>query len=80
MSATNRCMLHAAMSRARVMQHLVHGDRQSVLVTQHGLGQRIADQDNVDTGLVHQARAGVVVGSETSNRFVVEFFSRREAR
>jgi len=55
------------------VQHFVERDRKRVLVSQHGLGQRVADQNNVDPGLSDQARGGLVVRGETSYRFVVEF-------
>jgi hypothetical protein len=38
------------------------------------MGQRVADQDNVDAGLVHQARAGVVIGGEAGDDFLTLFF------
>ncbi len=49
-------MLHATVGGAGVVQHFVQRDRKRVLVTQHGLGQRVADQNDVDAGLVDQAR------------------------
>ena len=54
------------------MQHLVDGDRERVLVAEHGHGQRIADQGNIDAGLVDQARGRVVVGGEAGDGFVVK--------
>ena len=56
-------------------------DRERVLVAQHGLGQRVADQNHVHAGLVDQARGGIVVGGETGDRFVVKFlFAERSDR
>ena len=60
-------VLDAAAHGFDVMQHLVHGDRQRVLVAQHGHGQRVADQSNVDAGLVDQARGGVVVSGQAGD-------------
>ena len=49
-------MLYAAMRGPGVVQHFVERDRKRVLVPQHGLGQRIADQNDIDPGLIDQAR------------------------
>ena len=65
--------LHAAAHGARVMQHLLHGDGQSVFVAQHDHAQRIADQHHVDAGFVDQPRAGIVICGETGNEFVTLF-------
>ena len=56
--------MHGAAHGARVVQHLVHGDGKRVFVAEDHHGQRVADKDEVDAGLVHQARGGVVVGGE----------------
>jgi hypothetical protein len=47
---------HGAANGAGVMQHLVHGDGQGVVVAQNHHGQRIAHQQQVDAGLICQAR------------------------
>ena len=65
--------LHPAAHGAGVVQHLLHGDRQGVLVAQHDHAERVAHQHHVDAGLVDQARAGVVVGCEAGNEFVTLF-------
>src|SRR5580698_624244 len=63
---------------ARVMQHFVNRDRKRVFVAQHGLGERVADQDDVDRGVIHQACSSVVVGGQTSNGLMLEFlFAKR---
>src|SRR5579863_9099511 len=56
-----------------MMQHFVNSDRERILVAQHGLGQRVADQDNVDGGFIHQARSGIVVGRQASDGLMLEF-------
>src|SRR5580692_4056227 len=56
-----------------MMQHLVHRDRERVVVTKNGLRQRIAHQNHLNPGLVDQARSGVIVSSKASDRFVPEF-------
>ena len=72
-------MLNSPMRGAGVVQHFVQRDRQSVLIAQHGLGQRVTDQHDVDAGLVDQARGRIVVRSQAGNRLVMEFLSRRDA-
>ena len=55
---------HGAAHGARVVQHLVHGDGERVFVAEDHHGQRVADKDEIDAGLVDQPRGGVVVGGE----------------
>ena len=45
--------------RGDVVRHVVDGDLEGVLVAEHGVGHRVADQDQVDAGGV----AMVAVGS-----------------
>src|SRR6202035_313118 len=56
-----------------MMQHLIHGDRERVVVSENSLRQRITHQDHFDPSLIHKARGGVVVRSKTADRFVSEF-------
>ena len=46
---------------AGVMDHLVHGDGEGVVIAQHHHGQRVPDQDHIDAGFVHQPCGGIVV-------------------
>ncbi len=55
---------HGAAHGARVVQHLVDGDGQRVFVAEDDHGERVADEDEIDAGLVDKARGGVVVGGE----------------
>src|SRR5579872_4494038 len=64
---------HASPHCFHVVQHLLHRHRQRILVTEYGLRQRIAYQNHLDSGIVHNSRSRVVVGGETSNGFVAEF-------
>lgn len=59
--------------RFHVVQHLVHGDPERVLLPKHALSEGIVHQDHLDAGFVHQARGGVVVGGKAGDRFVSEF-------
>ena len=56
--------------RTGVVQHLVGGDRQRILIAQHSLGQGVADQHNVNTGLIYQACSGIVVRGQAGDGFV----------
>jgi hypothetical protein len=60
----------SAANGARVVQHLLHGDGQSAVITEHGHAQRIADENHVNAGLIYQARSGIVVGGQRSDRLV----------
>src|ERR1700752_4252848 len=46
------------------MEHLFHGNKKCVLVTENDHPKRIADKDGVDSGLVHCQGGGIVIGSE----------------
>ena len=59
--------LGSAPGCAGVVQHLIHAHRHGVLVAQHHHGQRVAHQDHVNAGLIHQARGGIVVGGQASD-------------
>src|ERR1035437_4459207 len=65
-------ILHAPVHGLDVVQHLVHRNRERVLVTKHGHSQRVADQDNVDASLVDQARRGIVVGGQAGDGFALK--------
>jgi len=54
----------AAAHRLHVVEHLVHRHRQRVVVAEHHHRERVADQHQVDAGLVGEKRAGVVVGGD----------------
>src|SRR5271163_1417364 len=54
--------------RTGVVQHFVYGDRQSAVETHDHHGQRIADQNEVDSRLVHQSRSRIVVGGQRGDR------------
>jgi len=58
---------NGAANGSRVVKHLVDGDGERVVMAHHDHCQRVADKDQVDTGLVDKARGGVVVGGERSD-------------
>ncbi len=66
-------VLHATPHGLGVVKHFVHRDRERVRVAEHGHGQRVADQNNVDGSLVHQARAGIVVGGQAGDGLMLKF-------
>ena len=76
--------LHAASDGAGVVQHLVHGDWKGGLVTEDGHADGVADEDDINTGLVDEPRCGVVVGGERGERVAgaldIEKILRRNAR
>jgi len=59
---------------ADVMEHFVDRDRKRVLVAEHGHGQGIADEGDIDSGFIDQARGGVVVSGQASDGFVKDLF------
>ena len=56
--------LDGAADGAGVVQHVVHGDAEGVWVAEDGHAEGVADEEDVDAGLVDQAGGGVVVGGE----------------
>ena len=54
----------AAHDGARVMEHVVEGDRERVLVSEHDHADRVADEHRVHAGLVEQTRHRCVVGRQ----------------
>ena len=55
---------NGAANGAGVVQHLVHGDGEGVVVAEDDHGERVADQQEIDAGFVDEAGAGVVVRGE----------------
>jgi hypothetical protein len=55
---------HAPGDGLRVMQHLLHRDRERVRVAQDVVRDRVADEEDRDAGLVEDPRGGEVVGGE----------------
>ncbi|GBD19287.1 hypothetical protein HRbin27_01793 [bacterium HR27] len=52
-----------------VVEHIGERDRDRRLVTQHGVAERVADQDDRDTGLVSEPRSRIVVGRDHHDPF-----------
>ncbi len=61
---------HGAAHGAGVVQHLIHGDRQSAVIAEHHLGERVSDQDQVHAGFIGKAGGGVIVGGEGDDGLV----------
>ena len=71
-------IFHGAPDSLGVVQHLVNGDRECVVISEHGLGQRIADQDDVDASLVNQACGGIVVCGQAGDGLAMKYlFAQR---
>src|ERR1039458_8757176 len=75
-----KCPFDAAPYRTRVVQHLLHSNRQGIFIAQHHHAERVADQDHVNAGLIHQPRAGIVVGGQTSDDFLTLLFFEKGGR
>ncbi len=72
--------LHTASDGAGVMQHLVHGDGESVVIAKHGHANGVADENDVDASLIDQARCGVVVRCQGRNRLTGAFHFKEGLR
>jgi hypothetical protein len=68
-----QCALDAGADGARVVNHVVERDVDCVLVTEHDVGERVADEDDVGSGFVNDARGRVVVSREADKRFAAFF-------
>ena len=44
-----------------VMDHIFHGNRECIRISQHGIPQGIAHQDHVDPGTLHQPCCRIIV-------------------
>ena len=60
----------AAAHSTRVVQHLVHGDGQGAFEAHHHHGQRVANQQQVDAGLIRETRGGVVISGQRRDRLM----------
>ncbi len=59
--------LHGPRHGPGVVDHLVHGHGHGVLVAQDDHAQGIADQDEIDAGLVQDLRRRVIVGRQADD-------------
>ena len=50
-----------------VMQHLLHRHRQGVTVTQHGCGERVAHQCQMNSGRIGIPRGGEIIGGQAGD-------------
>ena len=55
---------HGAAHSAGMVEHLVDGDGERVFVAENDHGERVANEDEVDAGLIGETRGGIVVGGE----------------
>ena len=62
--ADDQGVLRAAGDGGAVVDHVFDGHGQGVLVTEHHVAQRVADEDAVDAGLILELGGGVIVGRE----------------
>ena len=54
-----------------VVEHLVHGDGESVFMAEDDHGERVADEEQVDSCIVDEAGTGVVIGGESGDGFAL---------
>ena len=59
--ADDEGVLSAAGDGGTVVDHVLHGDGEGVLVAEHDVAEGVADEDAVDAGLVLELGGGVVV-------------------
>ena len=67
--ADHQRRLQAAAHGLAEHHHLVHRDRLGAGIAEHDHRRRVADQDEVDAGLLGDPRRGVVVGGDHHDRF-----------
>jgi hypothetical protein len=56
--------MHGAANGAGVVEHLVHGDGKGIFVAKRDHGERVADEEEIYSGFVNEAGAGVVICGE----------------
>ncbi len=54
---------------ARVVNHLVHRDAERIRQTHDDVRARIADEQHIDPGVVHEFRGGIIVGGQHGDLF-----------
>ena len=64
-------MLRAPHHRLGMMDHLIHGDRKGVLITQDGHGQRVSHKNDVDPCPVLQQGHGIIIGRQHGDPFAL---------
>ena len=72
--------LHAAAHGLYVNQNLVQRDRHRVAVTEHDIAQTVADQNDIDSRFIDDARGGIIVrgqANQTLAAFLAGFQRRR---
>ena len=60
----DECVLRAAGHSGPVVDHVLHRHRYGVAQTEHDVAERVADEDGINAGLVHEPCRGVVVGGD----------------
>src|SRR5579871_3000403 len=64
----NQSASHGAAHSARMVQHLVYGNRERIIVAEHNHRERITYENDVDARLVDQPRRCIVICGESRNR------------
>jgi len=72
--------LHGAADGMGVVQHLVHGDGQGAVIAEDGHAERVADEEQVNAGLVDEGARGIVIRGERGDGLAGLLLERRSAR
>ena len=65
--------LHRASHGLQMNQYLVERDGHGVAVSQHDIAQTVADEDDVDSCFIDDARGRVIVSCQTNQSFAALF-------
>jgi hypothetical protein len=57
-----------------VVDHLFHGNRQGVRLPLKDAAHRVANQEDIDAGLVENPRKGIIVSGEAGDFFALALF------
>jgi hypothetical protein len=60
--------VHGTAHGSSVVEHLVYGHCERIFMAENDHRERIANENEIDSCLVDQARSGVVVGCECRDR------------
>src|SRR5262245_28073373 len=66
--------LATARNRSRVVDHLLHRNRQGIRLALKDAANRVADQEDINAGLVQNPRKGIIVSGETGDLFPQTLF------
>ena len=65
--------LHRTANGLNMREHFIQSHRHRVAVAQHDIAQTVANQNDINTSLVHQAGCRIVIGRQTDKTFASFF-------